>query len=107
MEELGKITAKSIIEDFQDQRKVTHWYLSAKKGQLSFYECTDEEKLALVKKSAINYSAESSLLLFTEILNNYEIIDMFAVDGNSNIKVNGYMSQSLTPKELKRNRCLL
>ena len=32
MPDLGKITAVAIIEDFQHPKKVTHFYLSVKRG---------------------------------------------------------------------------
>ena len=63
--------------------------------------CGDAEKHPLVRKRATNDSTESCFSSFTEMLNNYQMIDLFATLGTSNIKVNGYMSRPSTGKELK------
>ena len=66
--------------------------------------CCDTEKRALVKKRATNDSAESCFSSFTEMLNNYQMIDLFAVSEISNMKVNGYMRQPSTGKEIKERK---
>ena len=91
MPELGKITAKAIIDDFEHKLKVTRHYVSAIGGRLSWDVVTAKEKHALVKKRATNDSAESAFSSFTEMLNNYQMIDMFAASGTSDIRINGYM----------------
>ena len=90
MPELGRVTAEAIIADFRHGQKVTRFYLSAIGGRLSWDVVTDKEKRALVEKRATNDSAESAFSSFTEMLNNYQMIDMFAASGTSDIRINGY-----------------
>ena len=68
MQKLGKITAKTFIDEFKDRKKVTWEHLTELKGKRSFGECSTEEKDALVGKRATNDVTESSFLSFTEQL---------------------------------------
>ena len=79
-------------------------FLTAIRGRLSWDVVTDKEKHALVKKRATNDSAESTFSSFTEMLNNYQMIDMFAASGTSDIRINGYTRQPSTGKELKEKK---
>lgn len=38
------------------------------------------------------------------MMNNYQMIDMLVASGTTDMRINGYMSQSSTGKELKENK---
>ena len=91
MQKLGKITAETFIDEFQDRKKVTWEHLTELKGKRSFGECSTEEKDALVGKRATNDVAESSFLSFTEQLK-YTMINFHAAAGVSDLHCNGYLN---------------
>ena len=67
------------------------WYLSKHNGRLSFEECDDDQKTELVGKRATNNSAESSFSFFTQQLVTYNMIDLHAAGGTSDVKRNRYL----------------
>ena len=101
MADLGKVTAECMIKEFLHEKKVTRWYLSKLDGRLSFQECDDDQKAALVGKRATNDSAESSFSSFTQQLVTYNMIDLHAAGGTSDAKRNRYLFRPSTRKEIK------
>ena len=101
MPALGEITANCMIEELENDQKVTHWHLSKLKGRLSFKECPDVEKAALVRKRATNNSAESAFSSFTHQLVTYNTIDLHTAAGTAEMNRNDYYFQPTTKKHIK------
>ena len=107
MKELAKIAADAILAELRDKKKATHKYLSSNGKEHSWRHCPEEQKTALLGKSATNNEAESCLGGTTAQVQRFGRLALASAAAISDMRWNAFLHRLTKAKSDKKLRGIL